>query len=616
MTKIQVRRDTASNWTTNNPTPASGEICYETDTGKLKIGNGSTPYTNLPYIGDGGGSGGTTDYTALTNKPQINSVELQGNKTLAELGVQPAGKYLTEIPVEYVTETELNSKGYITSAALADYAPLDSVEQLGNEVIGINEELSNKMDTLSGNAPLSLDIKNPNGIQILNMDNDGVSKCWSSLLAPISSVEKSYGGANTTSGFGYYSTEPTAWEDIEQICVKVPYALGQTVISPTYNSSGGSVTTFCLFGWEDENNVFIPAIVFYNKDPMFITNPTKELTYTPATLGNTKRGQFSFGATINAGSYSGGGSTWNNSLVDIPNHSMALRILPDKSGLELVNVNTYNDNNIRRGFVDFDNLSDKSVLDKITQVRFYPRSIAGTSSKYKQDAGVLKDYPLDISSCAVYDTPNSLSTYNTVLSLGTPIYRAVLKNTIYLNYDTTTLGVNDSNQLYVKDNSGNLLEMMANAGIVTNFVLSWGTQKPTTDGTSVTIYSGTTLVCPAGFSEDGKPKNEIYTLTEDKVITPTSNLILLAVRSGNNFNCGKFYIRANQSVPADKVDNSWLYSKKDNRNYQYAATPTDPTFNQYDYIPVIGLIKTDSTITDLVLNDNPFLGEQLYNTGG
>lgn len=35
----------------------------------------------------GGGSGGTTDYSQLTNKPQINSVELTGNKTLADLGI-------------------------------------------------------------------------------------------------------------------------------------------------------------------------------------------------------------------------------------------------------------------------------------------------------------------------------------------------------------------------------------------------------------------------------------------------------------------------------------------------------------------------------------------------
>ena len=54
MTKIQLRRDTASNWATNNPTPVSGEPCFETDTGKLKIGDGVTAYNNLPYQGDSG----------------------------------------------------------------------------------------------------------------------------------------------------------------------------------------------------------------------------------------------------------------------------------------------------------------------------------------------------------------------------------------------------------------------------------------------------------------------------------------------------------------------------------------------------------------------------------
>jgi len=41
-TKIQVRRDTSANWTSLNPTLSSGEIGYETNTGKFKIGNGST----------------------------------------------------------------------------------------------------------------------------------------------------------------------------------------------------------------------------------------------------------------------------------------------------------------------------------------------------------------------------------------------------------------------------------------------------------------------------------------------------------------------------------------------------------------------------------------------
>lgn len=47
--KILLRRDTASNWTSANPTLSSGEIGYETNTGKFKIGNGSTAWSSLSY---------------------------------------------------------------------------------------------------------------------------------------------------------------------------------------------------------------------------------------------------------------------------------------------------------------------------------------------------------------------------------------------------------------------------------------------------------------------------------------------------------------------------------------------------------------------------------------
>jgi hypothetical protein len=46
---MQVRRDTAANWITVNPVLASGEIGYETDTGYLKVGNGTSAWTALPY---------------------------------------------------------------------------------------------------------------------------------------------------------------------------------------------------------------------------------------------------------------------------------------------------------------------------------------------------------------------------------------------------------------------------------------------------------------------------------------------------------------------------------------------------------------------------------------
>jgi len=51
ITQIQVRRGTAAQWTSTNPTLASGEFGFETDTGKIKIGNGSTAWTGLSYTG-------------------------------------------------------------------------------------------------------------------------------------------------------------------------------------------------------------------------------------------------------------------------------------------------------------------------------------------------------------------------------------------------------------------------------------------------------------------------------------------------------------------------------------------------------------------------------------
>ena len=46
---MQQRRDTASSWTSENPTLLAGELGYETDTGKWKVGTGSAVWTALAY---------------------------------------------------------------------------------------------------------------------------------------------------------------------------------------------------------------------------------------------------------------------------------------------------------------------------------------------------------------------------------------------------------------------------------------------------------------------------------------------------------------------------------------------------------------------------------------
>lgn len=57
--RLQNRRDTAANWTSNNPTLAAGEIGLETDTSKYKMGDGTTAWNSLAYAYTAGATGPT-----------------------------------------------------------------------------------------------------------------------------------------------------------------------------------------------------------------------------------------------------------------------------------------------------------------------------------------------------------------------------------------------------------------------------------------------------------------------------------------------------------------------------------------------------------------------------
>lgn len=62
-TQIQLRRGTAAAWTSANPTLAAGEMGFETDTGKFKIGTGAVAWASLTYFDAGSGATGPTGPT-------------------------------------------------------------------------------------------------------------------------------------------------------------------------------------------------------------------------------------------------------------------------------------------------------------------------------------------------------------------------------------------------------------------------------------------------------------------------------------------------------------------------------------------------------------------------
>ena len=51
-TKLIIRNDISANWTTHNPTLTKGEVGLETDTLKMKVGDGTHQWADLPYYND------------------------------------------------------------------------------------------------------------------------------------------------------------------------------------------------------------------------------------------------------------------------------------------------------------------------------------------------------------------------------------------------------------------------------------------------------------------------------------------------------------------------------------------------------------------------------------
>lgn len=94
---------------------------------KAACGNGFP--LNIPsIIPESGGSGGTSDYSDLTNKPQINSVTLSGNKSLSDIGAASAADLadvVASLPV-YLSDEVTLSTSATTDVTFTDTAILTS----------------------------------------------------------------------------------------------------------------------------------------------------------------------------------------------------------------------------------------------------------------------------------------------------------------------------------------------------------------------------------------------------------------------------------------------------------------------------------------------------------
>lgn len=99
--------------------------------------------------------GGTTNYNDLTNKPQINGVELTGNKTSSDLGIQPL--ITADNKLSY---TLVSGLGTAATTASSDYATAaqGSLADSAVQPADMNSALNGKQNLINSDNMLSADL--------------------------------------------------------------------------------------------------------------------------------------------------------------------------------------------------------------------------------------------------------------------------------------------------------------------------------------------------------------------------------------------------------------------------------------------------------------------------
>jgi hypothetical protein len=141
--QIKLRRDTSTNWTTVNPVLSNGEPGIETDTRRIKFGNGSSAWNSLPYV--------KINYSDILNAPAVPSLVGYATETYVNtavnnvIGISPAQlNTLSELAAALANDpafaqnitTVVNGKA--NTADLAPVATSGDYNDLTNKPTGLD----------------------------------------------------------------------------------------------------------------------------------------------------------------------------------------------------------------------------------------------------------------------------------------------------------------------------------------------------------------------------------------------------------------------------------------------------------------------------------------------
>ena len=307
---IQLRSDTAANWASVNPTLAVGETGFETDTGKLKVGTGSTAWNSLIYVTD------ASDLAGI-----IPSARISGSYTgITGVGTVTAGDIAATLLSGFIASARISgSYTGITGVGILS-AGTWNASVVAGQYGGTGVANTGKTITLGGNLTTS-------GAFTTTLTVGANT----SLTLPSSGTVISTGNLSSITSVGNLSS-PLAISAGTGVVIK---AIENRLVSGTGqsaamylgdNSSGNTATGGIEVSWNTANNDPIIGIgvtrdsnntkitMSYAGNIRFTTQGTERMSITNSAVSfangiNGTSGSFS--STVSASRFDVGGSYFN-----------------------------------------------------------------------------------------------------------------------------------------------------------------------------------------------------------------------------------------------------------------------------------------------------------------
>ena len=323
MTQIKLRRDTSAAFASSNPILGNGEPAYETDTKKLKIGDGTTAYTQLEYFSAGGGS--STDISATLPLKIVDGV--------------------ISLEVDGQTIQIVDGKLHANLDELGN-----EVNTLAGDVAGVQADLLKKEDKLTASSPIiKTEEEKPNAV--------GFTTSGTTMTTSGNYSDGDWGNQ----AYGLFVLEDYM-AGTKDNYVDIPYQIGDIVKVP--QSSGFYNVSTGAFGFINNSGAFRPVA------PLYDSGNRSQSRYDEVTIEPYKRGYY-----LNSTNSISWGGTISMITTKARNNYNYCQIRDEGTSVVLITASFgSNTSLVKRVFLKTEN--DGIQYDKLlksTMVRVYPR---------------------------------------------------------------------------------------------------------------------------------------------------------------------------------------------------------------------------------------------------